>query len=66
MTLPPMPPAMNPTGTAGEPAAALTVTAALSANAATGRFSHSRALETTSGVASAVRVSANVRSRAWT
>ncbi len=53
-------------GTAGEPAAALTETAALSAYAATGTFWHSPALDTTSGAASAVRVSANARSRACT
>ena len=62
----PIPPPTNPTGTAGAPAAAPTDTAALPANAARGAFRHSLALDTTFGAASAVRVSANVRSRAWT
>ena len=64
MTVRPTPPATNPKGTAGEPAAALTEMAALSTYAATGTFWHSLALDTTSGAASAVRVSANARSRA--
>jgi hypothetical protein len=64
---PPMPAAVpNPKGTAGAPDAALTLTAALSEYAATGTFWHSAALETTSGLASAVRVSSNERSTATT